>query len=97
MSAIAVHLLFRSNQAHIKDRRLGVSFEGLRVVGLGSASSYQETLGTLLNPSYLGERVRNARNPFLRNIISGFEGVVRPGDMLRSYFYNIPKACLTAL
>ncbi|KAF9027004.1 ABC transporter [Hymenopellis radicata] len=75
-------MISQSNQAQIKYRQLGVSFEGLRVVGLGSASSYQETLGTLLNPSYLGERLRNARNPSLRNIISGFEGVVRPGDML---------------
>lgn len=72
----------RGDLAQIKTRQLGVSFEGLSVVGLGSSASYQETLGSIFNPFHLGERLRNARHPPLKSILSGFEGVVRPGDML---------------
>ncbi|KAI0035475.1 ABC-2 type transporter-domain-containing protein [Vararia minispora EC-137] len=66
----------------IPQRELGVAFKDLRVQGIGSTSSHQETLGSLLNPLYFPERVRNAVNPPVRDILAGFEGVVRPGEML---------------
>ena len=58
-------------------------FKDLRVVGLGSTASYQDTLGPLFNPKNILNNIRNIRNPPLRDILSGFEGVVRPGEMLR--------------
>jgi len=63
-------------------RELGVGFENLRVVGLGSSASYQPTLGSLLNPINIFSVIKAARHPPLRDIISGFEGVIRPGEML---------------
>ncbi|KAK0203605.1 pleiotropic drug resistance ABC transporter [Desarmillaria ectypa] len=72
----------RRVEANIKDRQLGVVFENLRVVGLGATASYQETLGSTLNPFNILEKIRTARHPSLRDIISGFEGVVRPGEMI---------------
>jgi ATP-binding cassette subfamily G (WHITE) protein 2 (SNQ2) len=74
--------LFRRDEAGVKSRRLGVMFQDLRVVGLGASASYQPTLGSLLNPINVIGAVRSARHPALRDIISGFHGVVRPGEML---------------
>jgi len=64
-------------------RELGVMFEGLKVVGLGASASYQPTLGSILNPMAAIERFQAMRHPPLRDILSEFEGVVRPGEMLR--------------
>lgn len=60
-------------------------FKDLRVVGLGSAASYQTTFGSLFDPRVMAEKFRNLRNPPLRDILYGFEGVVRPGEMLRTF------------
>ncbi|EIN12917.1 hypothetical protein PUNSTDRAFT_82390 [Punctularia strigosozonata HHB-11173 SS5] len=66
----------------VKLRELGVMFKDLRVIGLGAAASYQPTLASMLNPATIWESIQNARHPPLRDILSGFEGVVRPGEML---------------
>ncbi len=57
-------------------------FENLRVVGLGATASYQPTLGSTLNPLGIVEGIQAARHPHTRDILSGFEGVVYPGEML---------------
>jgi ATP-binding cassette subfamily G (WHITE) protein 2 (SNQ2) len=57
-------------------------FKDLRVVGVGGSASYQSTLGSLFNPKVIMENIKNARHPQVRDILSGFEGVVRPGEML---------------
>ncbi|KIK61032.1 hypothetical protein GYMLUDRAFT_166677 [Collybiopsis luxurians FD-317 M1] len=72
----------RKEGANIPTRELGVVFEDLSVVGLGSGASYQETLGSVLNPFNLISNIQSARHPSTRNILTGFEGVVRPGEML---------------
>lgn len=82
--------LKRRDEADIKSRQLGVVFENLRVVGLGASASLQPTLGSLLNPLNLVAKIRSLRHPPLKDIISGFEGVVRPGEMLREYqFFHL--------
>lgn len=75
--------IYRKDEADIRTRELGVLFENLRVVGLGSSASYQATLGSVLNPLALIEKIRNLRHPPLHDILSGFEGVIRPGEMIR--------------
>ncbi|KAJ6520879.1 pleiotropic drug resistance ABC transporter [Mycena vulgaris] len=69
-------------EAEIERRELGVVFENLRVVGLGASASYQPTLGSTLNPLSIFEKIQTLRHPPLRNILDGFSGVVRPGEML---------------
>ncbi|EPQ50781.1 pleiotropic drug resistance ABC transporter [Gloeophyllum trabeum ATCC 11539] len=69
-------------ESDIKKRELGVVFQNLKVVGMGSTASYQQTLGSLLNPTTMVESIRKLRHPPLRDILAGFEGVVRPGEML---------------
>ena len=65
-----------------------MSFQNLRIVGLGAAASYQDTFGSTLNPLNIVSNIRAAMHPATRDILSGFEGVVRPGEMLRtSYIY----------
>jgi ATP-binding cassette subfamily G (WHITE) protein 2 (SNQ2) len=59
-------------------------FKDLRVVGLGAAASYQPTFGSTFNPKAILENIQTLRHPPVRNILSGFEGVIRPGEMLRS-------------
>jgi ATP-binding cassette subfamily G (WHITE) protein 2 (SNQ2) len=75
----------RRNQANHKTRELGVMFKDLRVVGLGATASYQPTLGSVLNPFNFLEAVHAIRHPPIRDILSGFEGVVQPGQMLRMF------------
>ncbi|TFY65604.1 hypothetical protein EVG20_g5493 [Dentipellis fragilis] len=76
--------LYVRRQAHaeIKSRELGVLFQDLQVVGVGMTSSYQSTFASMIDPRTLFEYVRKWRHPPLRNILSGFEGVVRPKEML---------------
>lgn len=73
----------RRDEAEILTREIGVLFEDLRVVGLGATASYQPTLGSVLSPLTAIEQLRTLRHPPLRDILSGLEGVVRPGEMLR--------------
>ncbi|KAJ7852077.1 ABC-2 type transporter-domain-containing protein [Mycena olivaceomarginata] len=69
-------------EANVDRRELGVVFQDLKVVGLGASASYQPTLGSTLNPLSILEQIRTLRHPPLRNILEGFSGVVRPGEML---------------
>ena len=72
----------RLDESDIKRRELGVSFQNLRVVGLGAAASHQETFGSALNPLNFVRNFREVLHPATRDILTGFEGVVRPGEML---------------
>ncbi|KDQ56528.1 hypothetical protein JAAARDRAFT_47935 [Jaapia argillacea MUCL 33604] len=75
--------VIRKQEEHdIKGRELGVMFEDLRVVGLGALASYQTTFGSVLNPYNVLKYIHKARHPPLCDILNGFEGVVRPGEML---------------
>ena len=76
----------RMEESEIHHRTLGVSFENLSVTGLGTSASVQPTLGSALNPFNALSAIRNARHPPLKEILTDFEGVVRPGEMLRAYF-----------
>jgi ATP-binding cassette subfamily G (WHITE) protein 2 (SNQ2) len=60
-------------------------FKDLHVVGLGAAACYQPTFGSFFNPKVILEKIQASLHPHLRDILSGFEGVVRPGEMLRMY------------
>lgn len=80
----------RGGEAGLHKRELGVSFENLRVVGLGASATYQPTLGSMLNPLNLLEKINSIRHPAVRDILSGFDGVVRPGEMLREFPSLVP-------
>ena len=73
----------RQDAAEILPRELGVVFQNLTVLGLGASASFQPTLGSILNPMVILEQLQALRHPPVREIISGFEGVIRPGEMLR--------------
>lgn len=73
----------RAIESGIKTRELGVMFKDLKVVGLGATARHQATFGSMLNPVNLLRSVNNLRHLALRDILDGFEGVVRPGEMLR--------------
>ncbi|KAK6996716.1 pleiotropic drug resistance ABC transporter [Favolaschia claudopus] len=72
----------KMEEAHVESRELGVAFQDLGVVGLGASASYLPTVGSMLNPVAMVEAVSSMRHPPLRNILEGFSGVVRPGEML---------------
>lgn len=80
LSYIYIKRRFDSN--NIKRRELGVSFRDLRVVGLGATTTYQPTFGSTLNPLNIIGSIQKALHPPVRDILSGFEGVVRPGEMI---------------
>ncbi|KDQ56556.1 hypothetical protein JAAARDRAFT_179141 [Jaapia argillacea MUCL 33604] len=65
-----------------KPRELGVMFTDLQVTGLGATATYQPTVGSILNPLRRIEAIQKGRHPPIRTILTGFEGVVRPGEML---------------
>jgi ATP-binding cassette subfamily G (WHITE) protein 2 (SNQ2) len=59
-------------------------FEDLRVAVQGASATYQPTLGSRFNILSALGNVSAARHPPTRDILSGFEGCVRPGEMLRT-------------
>jgi ATP-binding cassette subfamily G (WHITE) protein 2 (SNQ2) len=61
-------------------------FRDLRVLGLGASASYILTLGSIFNPTSILEAIQTIRHPPVRDILSGFEGAVRPGEMLCMFF-----------
>lgn len=75
----------QKDEANIKSRELGVLFKDLRVVGLGATASYQPTFGSMFNPKVIMENIKNSRHPQVRDLLQGFEGTVRPGEMLRAW------------
>ncbi|KAJ3498887.1 hypothetical protein NLJ89_g10164 [Agrocybe chaxingu] len=77
------HVLRKYEEHDIKYRTLGVVFQDLHVTGLGAADSFQPTLGSALNPFTVIETLQKRRHPAVRDILVGFEGVVKPGEMLR--------------
>lgn len=78
----SIDCALRREAAQIKGRELGVMFRDLRVKGLGASASYIPTLGSMFNPSSILEAIQNARHPSVRDLLSGFEGAVRPGEMV---------------
>lgn len=60
-------------------------FRNLCVVGLGAGAAVQHNLASLFYPRSIIKYIKTLRHPPLRNIISDFEGVVLPGEMLRMY------------
>ncbi|TDL19014.1 hypothetical protein BD410DRAFT_752633 [Rickenella mellea] len=68
---------------HIPARKLGVLFKDLRVTVRSSEdSSYQSTMGSVLNPLVWIKNIRASRTTRTRDILTGFSGVVKPGEML---------------
>jgi ATP-binding cassette subfamily G (WHITE) protein 2 (SNQ2) len=79
---LMIYVPRRREEAHHKSRELGVMFKDLKVVGLGASTSYQPTLGSVLNPFNVIEAIDAIRHPPIKDILTGFEGVIRPGEML---------------
>ncbi|KIY44860.1 pleiotropic drug resistance ABC transporter [Fistulina hepatica ATCC 64428] len=71
------------NKAGLKTRELGVIFSNLSVTGLGSDASYQPTMGSTLNlPRNIFETIQGLRHPQTKQILTDFEGVAQPGEMI---------------
>ncbi|KAL0957046.1 hypothetical protein HGRIS_003145 [Hohenbuehelia grisea] len=67
---------------HPSPRQMGVLFTDLSITGIGAAATKQKTVGSVLNPAQWNAAVQNLRHPAVRHIISGFNGLVKPGEML---------------
>ncbi|KAJ3501614.1 hypothetical protein NLJ89_g9259 [Agrocybe chaxingu] len=76
------HAIRKRDERQIKHRSLGIVFQNVHVVGHGVSDSFQPTLGSVLNPLSAIEQIQKARHPALRDILVGFEGVVKPREML---------------
>ncbi|KIY52486.1 ABC transporter [Fistulina hepatica ATCC 64428] len=94
--AVLRGILKTRGERDLHTRELGVVFDNLTVKGLGSAEAYQPSIDGIINPSNLIRNISSARHPQTRTILSGFEGLVRPGEML--LVLGIPGAgCSTFL
>lgn len=71
-------------------------FKNLRVVGLGATASYQPTLGSAINPINILTRMLSRQPPPIRDLLSGFEGVVQPGQMLCTFSF-LCRFCMSDL
>ena len=89
--------LDRQNDADIKRRELGVYFKDLRVTGIGATASYQETVGSMFNPKVIWRGCKSSLRPATRTILHDFNGVVRPGEMLRKSIYRTRHPNLTPI
>ncbi|KAG6850300.1 hypothetical protein H0H93_015242 [Arthromyces matolae] len=72
----------RRDEADIKPRTLGVVFRDLEVKGLGASVTYQPTFASTFSFKAMQSKIRELRHPPVRTILSGFDGVVKPGEML---------------
>lgn len=52
------------------------------MLGLGAGVKYQNTILSAINPLNLIPAIQNIMHPPVKDILSGFEGLVRPGEML---------------
>ncbi len=78
----AKFVLRAAENAKVKFRRASFTFENLTVTGSGFAVHLQATVASvLLAPIRLPEWIRMAKKP-QRTILNGFDGVVKPGEML---------------
>ena len=77
----------KSGEDGTRARQLGVMFRDLCVVGLGAGAAVQHSVLSLLSPKSIWKYIYTLRHPPLRDIISGFEGAVLPGEMLRMYSF----------
>ncbi|KIJ51214.1 hypothetical protein M422DRAFT_158653 [Sphaerobolus stellatus SS14] len=66
----------------INFRQTGVTFKNLRVTGLGATHKHQETIFSALNPLNIIHFAQKLRHPPVKDILSGFNGSIRPGEML---------------
>lgn len=63
--------------------KTGISFRGLTVEGVDASASYGPSVSELIRSIVtLPKTLMSMRNPPLRNIIEGFDGVVEAGEML---------------
>ncbi|KAF8699335.1 ABC transporter, partial [Rhizoctonia solani] len=74
--------LDRMDEEGIKHRELGVGFVDLTVRGLGATAKYQETVLSMLSPVQWMRNLNNLRHPPVKDILSGFTGTVKSGEML---------------
>ena len=77
------HNNYRKDASDIKRRELGVYFKNLRVTGAGATATYQSTVGSMFNPKAIFQGCRSKLRPSTRTILHDFNGVVKPGEMLR--------------
>ncbi|KAI0318679.1 pleiotropic drug resistance ABC transporter [Amylostereum chailletii] len=80
--SVLQELVQKREPAGIPARELGVLFQDLAVAGLNTSSSYQSTFGSVFDPRTALSAWSRLRHPPVRNILQGFEGLVRPGEML---------------
>ncbi|KAK9386943.1 ABC-2 type transporter-domain-containing protein [Lipomyces mesembrius] len=70
-------------QDGIKDRSVGVMFQGLTVKGIDMSTTSLLTIGEILmSPFRMRETLRDIHHRTLRNLIQDFNGVVHKGEML---------------
>ena len=74
---------------NIQTRELGVMFQDLRVIGIGASVSYQPTVGSIFDIKAHLQAIQEIRHPATRDLLTGFEGVVRPGEMLRKHSVSL--------
>ena len=87
----SIHYFFpqRHEENNVKPQSLGIVFHDLRMSGLTAASSYFPILGSLFKPVSIIENVQNFRHSNVMDNLSGFEGVVKPGEMIRMFIHLI--------
>ena len=86
---------YRSVKDGARMRKLGVMFRDIRVLGLGVGADVRHNLVSLLYPQSIIKYINTLRHPPVRSIISGFEGVVLPGEMLCKYISWLVSSLLT--
>ena len=73
----------RMESQGVEVNKFGVTFRNLTTKGVDAATSYVPSVYELIRDVVtLPLAVKKLRHPPLRNIIEGFDGIVRPGEML---------------
>ena len=77
------HVMNQAEGAEIESRQMGLVWQNLTVTGLGTGYALADTVGTLpLKPFEAAKNIKTILHPPVKTIIDGFEGCVKPGEML---------------
>ncbi|CAN6607203.1 protein Snq2p [Trichomonascus vanleenenianus] len=83
LSVILRMVVNKMDDAGRKLNKVGVTFKNLTTKGVDAGASYNPSVGELLRGLInLPKAIMSMRNPPLRNIIEGFDGLIEAGDMV---------------
>ncbi|PWN90960.1 hypothetical protein FA10DRAFT_267384 [Acaromyces ingoldii] len=83
LETFLTQILQRRDEGGHGSRSMGLAFQDYTVTGIGAGVGLSKSIGDVLTePLRIGSTIRAMRYPPIKTILHGFEGHVKPGEML---------------